>query len=282
MKKKKTYEFNNMIHSKEEIDTFFKYVHDEKASDDNLYYIGLAARNKYLSSEERLRLNFNNTHMLSMDTVRVVEIKYNSNARFGTFKKSTLYRKLLRWCVPSDSWISKNGLALPMDSLVCYMGINPIDISKVATDLKIEMVKADALNQIGVKTSALRFYMNIPRRFMSNCITSRKNRNLIDIDVDTDPKHIDFEDTICDLLNYWKRTLPFEVRDNMRIIYTRGGFHILARNKTFSRDYNANTIRSDIRAFFVDAKEVEINRNGHVPIPGTLQANYKVTMERIC
>ena len=65
-------------------------------------------------------------------------------------------------------------------------------------------------------------------------------------------------------------------------IHTRGGFHLLVSTERniFNKDVNPVTIRSSLEDTLKEvSKEVVINKNGMVPLPGTRQGGHAVIME---
>lgn len=239
-----------MIVDKKQFDKYVEMLPDLKK--DEVYFVSLSARNKYLTQEERDEFSLGRTEMFSREIARDKEGLYYAMKKL---RASLQYRR------------TNNGKEIPEKAIVVYGNINPSSM------LKAYQIFVQEMNhEVGEITSALMNgkepnFTAILRsnRFLMNSIQKARSRKLL-IDID-----IDFlkEGSRIDTLDLLKVYLK-ENKVYYWMIETYSGYHIVidkltVPNKLYSfigamRDTD-NTI-----------KEIEFNKNEMIPIPGTLQA----------
>lgn len=230
---------------------------------DEVYFCSLSARNKYLSKEEREYYSLGQTEMFVREIAK-------SKEQLSTYTirrlEATLSHKTTR-----------NGLAIPEKSLVCYMNINPSSMIRAYFQFQSEMNR-----QVQEVTAALMhkkepnytFVLNEHRELL-NCIQKSTLRKYF-IDIDCDTK----KEEICLYLTSTFKEYNIE----FHIIETHGGYHFLLRRDTFPEKFNLHMIVEKAANWYDALKEskpeIIINKNAMVPIPGILQAGFLVKFKR--
>lgn len=243
----------DLIKDQNQLDEFLKFIPELK--DDEVYFISLSARNKYLTMEERQHYSLGRTEMFARNIIRKSEdFKYTISKL-----ESTLHYKL-----------TNNGLKVPEKCLVVYLNINPSSTTKAFFKFQNEMNR-----QVAEITEALKgnkqpnySYMKIIDRVLMNSIqTSPSKKYIIDIDCDTKDKKV--KEFIVN--NFVENGLT-----EFGIIETHGGFHFLIHKENIPKKQQGSVTRSfNLLKICQDAekmsngKEVMINGNGMVPLPGT-------------
>jgi hypothetical protein len=65
----------------------------------------------------------------------------------------------------------------------------------------------------------------------------------------------------------------------VHVIETKGGYHVMIRTKTVRYNFHDPVTKLDLEAKAMFEKaEVVINVNAMVPLPGTVQADFEVTI----
>lgn len=258
---------NNLIKDREEFNKLISILPD--LNKDEVYFISLSARNKYLTMDERKEYSLGQTEMFGREIAQSKEKLYDY-----TIKKleATLSYKTTR-----------NGKPIPDKSLICYVNINPSSMVKAYYQFQKEMN-----NQMSEITLALLHgkdpnysFINIQTRELMNCIQkSTGTKHFIDIDCDTkEPEVLDYfkEAFLNCLIEYY-------------IIETKGGYHFLLKKDTFPVKYNLQKIIDDgiirLERIIYEKQlnnkiEIMINGNGMIPVPGIMQSDHLVKFVNI-
>jgi hypothetical protein len=257
----------NLIKDREEFNKLISILPD--LNKDEVYFISLSARNKYLTMDERKEYSLGQTEMFGREIAQSKEKLYDY-----TIKKleATLSYKTTR-----------NGKPIPDKSLICYVNINPSSMVKAYYQFQKEMN-----NQMSEITLALLHgkdpnysFINIQTRELMNCIQkSTGTKHFIDIDCDTkEPEVLDYfkEAFLNCLIEYY-------------IIETKGGYHFLLKKDTFPVKYNLQKIIDDgiirLERIIYEKQlnnkiEIMINGNGMIPVPGIMQSDHLVKFVNI-
>lgn len=258
---------NNLIKDREEFNKLISILPD--LNKDEVYFISLSARAKYLTMDERKEYSLGQTEMFGREIAQSKEKLYDY-----TIKKleATLSYKTTR-----------NGKPIPDKSLICYVNINPSSMVKAYYQFQKEMN-----NQMSEITLALLHgkdpnysFINIQTRELMNCIQkSTGTKHFIDIDCDTkEPEVLDYfkEAFLNCLIEYY-------------IIETKGGYHFLLKKDTFPVKYNLQKIIDDgiirLERIIYEKQlnnkiEIMINGNGMIPVPGIMQSDHLVKFVNI-
>lgn len=221
--------------------------------DDELFFISLSARNKYLKQEEREKLDLGKTEMFGRTTARDKE-----GLRYALKKLESVlsYRR------------TRNGSIIPEECLVVYININPSSTIRAFQNFKKEMENAFTeafFAEKQEKKPNYTHFQNIEKNLLNNIQKSRSRKEFIDIDFDVE--NLRLVSSFENFLN--KNRFPTE---HWFIIQTQGGYHVLLR-KDYLEKLN---IWNKVQELDKEAKktngEVIINKNEMVPLPGTHQA----------
>ena len=254
----------NLIQDEKQFNKFVDFLPELKT--DEVYFISLSARNKYLTEEERKKYSLGRTEMFGRCIAKSKE-----QLKDYTIKKleSVLSYKT-----------TKNGSKIPEKALVTYININPSSMIKAYMLFQKEMNKqvAEVMQALQNNKEPNFSYINIQDRVLMNCIQkSSGTKTFIDIDCDTKESHV---------INFIQDTLNASLIHYL-IIETHGGFHFLIKKdtiptkkqKTVTKSFNLQKLCTDAQALSEQKKvEVMINGNAMVPVPGTCQANFLVRM----
>ena len=255
----------NLIQDEKQFNKFIEIL--PELQNDEVYFISLSARRKYLTDEERDTYALGRTEMFSRQIAKSKE-----QLREYTMKKlgmSLLYKT------------TKNGLQIPEKALVVYININPSSMLKAYQLFQEEMNK-----EMNAIINALRNNKEpnydrtlIQKRLLMNCVQkSSGEKHYIDIDCDTKKPEV-VESLTTSLSNS---------KIEFHVIETQGGFHFLIKKDTIPNNkklkhlniqkFNLMRIIQAARDVDGERNEIEINGNVMVPVPGTNQANFLVRM----
>ena len=255
----------DLIHDTEQIKMFFDTVLPSEWKETEAAFISLAARRKYILEGMRIDLG-QRPQMLDRDTV-----KRRSFAEY--------IAKLRRFTAPC-SYTDENGDAIPVEVMAVYVNIHLSDAVKAWNKTKQEIARIDEeaaahlFSGGGDLGHISRQMRNLGGIWLTQMQNSYSRKSWMDFDVD-------LIDTFYREEAYGK---SMEILAGMGLsgtmaIMTRGGFHLLlpTDRNAFSRDVNPKTILEKLSAGLSDiSKETVINKNGMVPLPGTMQGGYPV------
>lgn len=254
----------------------------------------VAARKKYMTQEERELTRLGDTCMMEKTPVREPD-------------EDVFYHKLQKVDSCLDHLYSHNGTRIPRSCMVLYMNVNHTSMIEALKGLKTDIATMEGeLYDVLVKNGSRENIGNKVKRLDNLTLKAYQNpknvskRSWIDIDIDINCPEISagdiqavldsriFGDSGLDECSFLHR--PMNV-----IIKTHGGYHVLV-NTVFISDFNSSvskpadkskfisvdTFVSEIKKLFesknLEAKEIKINQNAMVPIPGTLQGGMLVIM----
>lgn len=235
------------------LDPFIEFLPDLQY--DEVYFLSLSARNKYLSEADRLVYALGRTEMFSR------EVAYDKPGIKYALKKmaaSLLYKR------------TRGGYEIPKQALVCYINVNPSsmiaayhDFTERMSKLYYETMQAHIRDQSPEYTA----FKRMPRMLMNSIQRNTARRVLVDVDVDTK----DLE--VLGGLRRWlgSHGIAFGT------VWTQGGYHLLLRKDSLPKKLN---LGQHLSALAVETgKEIVINKNGMVPLPGTRQADVLVEFD---
>jgi hypothetical protein len=240
-----------MIVDKNQFDKFIEILPDLQK--DEVYFVSLSARNKYLTQEERDEFSLGRTEMFSREVARDKEGLYYAMKKLRT---SLQYKH------------TNNGKEIPEKAIVVYGNINPSSMVRAyqlftqEIDKEIGFITAAYMNEKDTEPNFTE--VKLLNRTLMNCIQkSRSRKYYIDIDLDL-YSSIDYTGVIPELTDF--------LNENKAVWYkikTFSGYHFLIKKDTVP-----NTLYKEIELCRnrLSVKEIEFNRNEMIPIPGTLQA----------
>jgi hypothetical protein len=246
----------DLISDKNEFNKFISILPD-LVKDEN-YFLSLSARNKYLNAEERNFYQLGRTEMFGRLLAR---------------SKEDYVLKMKDLVVKLQSRTTNNGRKVPSKAVVCYANINPTSMIKAYEMFMNEMNKEIYSAFYAEQKNKEANYESIKfadRVFMNCCQKARSRRVYIDIDMDTKDKNI-FEE--------FRSSIEFAPGLEYHIIETHGGYHFLIKCDTIPEKfdlYKQVNLANFKAERLLEAKEVIINKNQMVPIPGTFQSSFLV------
>jgi len=244
----------DLIADKTEFNKFIAILPD-LIKDEN-YFLSLSARNKYLNTEERDFYQLGRTEMFGRLLAR---------------SKDDYIIKMKDLAVKLQSRTTNNGKEVPSKAVVCYANINPTSMVKAYEMFMDEMNKEILASFYAEQKKKEANYESIKfadRVFMNCCQKARSRRVYIDVDMDTKDK---------DIFDSFSESLDTSIKHH--IIETHGGYHFLIKCDTIPDKFNLymHVDKADYKAKrLAEPKEVIINKNQMVPIPGTNQSDFLV------
>lgn len=251
----------------------------------------VAARKKYMTQEEKEATRLGDTCMMEKTPLHEVS-------------EDIFIHKLQKVDACLDHLYSHNGTNIPRSCMVLYMNVNHTSMIDAIKDLKSEIsLIENELYDVFMKNGLREGVANKLKRLDTVTLKTYQNpknvssKNWIDIDMDLDTEKVSVSEIrtkLYDMLTYFPyegviQYLPFV------IIQTHGGYHVLVstrfiseRNRLYASNNKMNkgmvlsvntymiAIQKLLEDKHVDAKEVKINQNAMVPIPGTLQGGKEV------
>lgn len=254
---------HKLIHSIDELKYFFDNILPDLQRDE-VFFVSLSARNKYLTPDERETLGLGRTEMFERTIIREKEWR-----RF--------LKRIRRFETPDEAYLTKNNNPIPNKCIVVYFNINPSSSIKALHEFRsktdeyfLEMIQSNNI-QDGFKK------MNKVDVLLMNCFQrSRGHKSYIDIDFDI-PKsefHI-----VQFFLKHMKNNSPNKIK--YWIIDTKSGYHVMLDRSTLKYNFNESISAAEEYVFnMTEIENFEIinNKNEMIPLPGTYQAGYPVTI----
>lgn len=258
----------DLISNVNQIRLYFEMVLPAGWKETEAAFVSLAARKKYAGNDSGLDFG-HSTQMLAREVVKRPNVEE--------------YVAKVRRFTAEGSFLDMAGHVIPTSAMVVYVNIHLSDAVKAWNRTKQEMTRIDeeAMTHLyqggGDLSHVSRQMRNLGGIWLTQMQNSYSGKRWLDFDVDLlDP-----------LARCEAHGQAMDVLHGMGIagtvtIHTRGGFHLLVSSERniFNKDVNPVTIRSSLEDVLKDAtKEVAINRNGMVPLPGTRQGGHAVIME---
>ena len=222
---------------------------------DEIYFLCLAARTKYLNPEERLKYSIPNVKMFGQTLVREGEWEQAIAKAYSALQ----YKR------------TRSGLEYPEKSLVCYVSINPRSILKGLSIFIADAIKntTDNLNLASIgRDTNLDYLFNIVHKLQTDIQKSQGTRHFIDIDVDSKD------------LGYYSSLFSDLKNSSVEhyIIKTKNGCHIMIklstlRSSSFRLHEKINELSSSAKT---RGDEIKISDSDMIPLPGTMQSDHIV------
>jgi len=260
---------NKIIHDESQIKYFYDNIMT-RFDNTECWFFCMAARNKYLTKEEREEFCLGRSEMFARTILARDDF-------------SSLLSKLKRYECNSEGYITKNNKPIPQKSLVTYANINP---SSVISSL--EKFKKDTLDFTNdilhsfIKGNNPDFnkLKSIHGLFETSFQNTCSRKNWLDVDLDVPKSYLPWFYT-CE---GWSHFVCAHNLKNYYVISTHSGYHMLFDTKEIK--FNPQEIVDCLTQLFytyekictdvVNKVEIIINKNGMIPLPGTLQGNYPV------
>lgn len=286
-------EYKSNIWSEEQLKKWYEILTKDVVSEPvntTADFFCIAARKKYMTEDQKKNTNLGDTCMMAKQILK--EVSFNK-----------FLAKIHQVNASLDWFTDRDDNYLPRECMVFYMNVNHTDVYKAVSNFKVDfaLLEYDVASTISFRNTEKAANINKQYKTIHNkllkCFQDPKNTNKNWVDIDCDLKVT--EKDCYALKELITEALKSDVvLDNVYVIKTHGGCHILISQKAFS-EYNkhASETISDkkkmkeivmypdkllkkVQEYFVnrDAKEIVINQNAMIPIPGTLQGGAKVEL----
>ena len=231
---------------------------------DEVFFVSLSGRKKYLTDEEREEFQLSKTEMFERRIIR----EYDWH-RFT--------RTLYKYNVHDKGIVTKNGKTMPQKCLSIYMNINPASTLKALKDFNDQMNEYQyELSRCilrGSPTDNILYRIKKADRNLMTAYQRNRSRKIwTDIDFDIPHENINVVRFFVDQLE------DHDVR--YFIIKTHSGFHVLLDQTTIKYDITTSLQKTIMYSNKVmlpeDIGEIVVNKNEMIPVPGTLHADFPV------
>ena len=228
---------------------------------DEVYFLSLSARNKYLNDLERQEFDLGRTEMFS---------------RQIAFDKEGIELALNKMCADLKVRKTRNGSKIPEKCLVVYVNVHPSSTVKAYRRFSEQMDRHYEEAFLGVLNGSQATDMWIPFRRMNTSLMNHIQKSfsrklMVDIDIDG-------EDMVesSKLVNEVELFLGSHGIPRM-VIKTQGGYHVLVASEHLGKTVPLYQKLKELDN--LTTGEVKFNGNAMVPLPGTLQAGKLVTID---
>lgn len=231
-----------------------------------VYFISLSARNKYLTEEERKESDLGRAQMFAKTIIR-------------EDTEEAFVKHVRRFECDERGYTTRSGKTLPHKCLVCYVNIHPSSTIKALAEFQKlvteYMIEAMSITMTGNDADNFKLRLNkIDNNLLNSYQHAHCSKRYLDFDLDIN------ELTDVGIFAVKSALYEFGVTPDMyRIILTRSGCHILLENKHIR--YKPDTLAAYLYAslrYILDVKEIIVNKNAMVPLPGTYQAGFPVKL----
>lgn len=276
----------SLIWNKEQLTNFYNIIYPET---DPFYteFFCLAARKKYMTEEQKRAINLGDTCMM-FKTI----LKEHNEKKFLS--------KVYQADASADYFTDHDGLIIPKSCIVFYINVNRTNVLKAMKEFK------GLINEWEYDLASMIQFNNHNKRInIGNQLKTVQNNLLKSFQ---DPKSVegDWLDIDCDIgtsfkaQHYKDDVMEYIGSSDVYVVSTHGGCHILVSkqaisnyNKYMSTVYSRSEMKDHVITFdklvsfvremvskdFSDEaiKEIKLNQNQSIPLPGTLQGGFPVS-----
>lgn len=274
-----------ILENEEELKSFFDFMipTDDYLSPTESLFLSLAARNKY-ADRDNLEVNLNKTFMFDRTIVSGKNRQYLYNNLVVALRKLERNKGAYKSKAKDNSDVL---LDIPNDCFICYYNINPIDSVKALLGLKekIALIESELWKTVVKGTSHENCIQDINKLHRLAEIEYSKAKSKtrwFDVDLDFE-KDAQNDKNLFGNNDHWIKVIMKCFCDTLGVGYdivyivrTFGGYHIGLNVKlcqTLKKDapFLLDSLKSLLQQANVDIKELKLNTNGIIPLPGTLQ-----------
>lgn len=283
-------EYKSHIWSEEEALRFYNTVLGPMLPDESDFFC-VAARKKYMTDEEKKTIKMGDTCMMGKTVIK-------------EYSERVFLSKLHQIDSSLDWFVDLEGNYLPRTCMCFYINVNRTSVPKAVLDFKKELAEYDFEFSMASlkKTSdlqATRKLAGIHNRILKAFQDPRNcDDKWMDVDMDMD-KSVGPVEITGFLRGLEKLDGNRSALNEIPVVETQGGYHVLISrdklrlaNREISKMYDGTDIKKHVltmqrfvdvlRTFCaekgVEVKEISINQNKMVPLPGTLQNGFRVRM----
>ena len=268
--------YYNLIYDIDELKYFYENILPPLKSTE-VYFVSLSARNKYLTNEEREYLDLGRTEMFCKNIVRKRE--------WDRFK-----RTIRKFECHKEGYTTRNGFSIPEKCMVCYVNINPsstpraiAEFKKVLSEYEIELSSIALEGRQNSNNIAERLN-KLDNSLMTAYQQSMGTKHWIDIDLDVEKQFKPYENQV--IKDYMQKK-------GLKTYYwidTKSGYHLLIRRdelKFNPEELTSFCIEEEYKKYWINQVripednmdyEIVVNKNYMIPMPGTLQGGYPVSV----
>lgn len=219
---------------------------------DEVYFVSLSTRKKYLTPEEREKYQLSQTEMYARKVVRSKDkLQFVMNELSAIFSIRE----------------TKSGQPMPLKANVVYININPSSMMKATNAFIADMNRETAQIINGLMAGGEPNFLALQyadRKLLNYIQKNAGTRTYLDVDVDS------LDHFYLDILT--SGLLEYNVEHY--VIETHGGFHVLINRDSLNR--SKYRLHEEVKALDnllkpLD-KECIFNSNAMIPVPGTLHA----------
>lgn len=255
-----------IIHDEEQVRRFYRECLP-RLKPTEVYFLSMSARNKYLTDDERKKYDLGRTEMYAKSIIR-----HDSEDEF--------VKHIRRLECDERGYTTRTGEAIPQKCMVCYANIDPSSTTK-ALQAFMKLIGEYQTEAIAIATGGSNGENFIRRlnKIDNNLLTCYQQAHAkglyLDIDIDLVTKNNTVN--MFTELGIDSVMLDYSITD-YKIVSTKSGFHVLVRYKDINFDpvKLVTSLENQLDMREVLYKEVAINKNRMIPVPGTWQAEYPV------
>lgn len=273
------------IFDENELRKFYDLILPDLKSNE-IIFVSLSARNKYLNEEEQLQYGLGRTEMFDRKIIHSKD--------WSKFLKT-----IRRFETNEGSYLTKIGKNIPEKCITTYININPSCVLKayrefnnIYTDYLFELSQC-VVN--GHRTDNIMNRLNQIDHTLMTCLQKNRGTKIwLDIDFDVPKSLFNAPVEMKDYLNKYKGLIYYWID-------TRSGYHLLINRSTLS--FNPNDICVEgikvLKVILENKKydkvtwdfnniyvkddqgneihyEIIVNKNEMIPLPGTIAGGHKV------
>ena len=281
--------YKSLIWSEEQLVDFYN-IFCSNSSPYHTDFFCLAARKKYMTETQKKNINLGDTCMMQKTILKEYDVgKFISKVRQAD--------------AAASFFTDRDGNYIPRSCYTFYMNLNKTNVLKATKDFK------DLLNIWDYDLASTIFFNNTTKKENIGKQIKTIQNNLLK--AFQDPKNVEgpWLDIDCDIgvvdegtaLKYKEKLVDFFAGTNVYVLRTHGGIHIIfskelisSYNKSIAEVFQREEIRDHILTLdkilsFVremiskdfseeDVKEIKFNQNLAVPLAGTLQGGFPVSI----
>lgn len=214
---------------------------------DEVWFVSLSARNKYLTPEERQHFGILRTEMFAHHIFRDIDtFEYTLDKLEATLEVKR----------------TRNNQTISRKAMVVYFNINPSSAVKAYLLFQKEMneMLGDYVSSsLKDKQANLEGFRFADRKLLNCFQKSTGSRHFLDIDIDGEREALDI--LVGELRKFNIEYYP---------IKTKSGFHLLVKRNDLNK--SGCRLHEVVQKLDKECSEVMFNKNGMLPVPGTLQA----------
>lgn len=248
----------SLIYSQQELEKFINIL--PQLEKDELWFVSLSCRNKYLNEQEREFYHLSRTEMFAREFIFETKME-NFLYVLDMLDKQLLYRR------------TKSNQLFPEKAMIVYFNLNPSSGLQAYFEFQKEMNKevAELMNGLEQKHNVDNMYGRFKKCMSvlkSKYQTAQSRRLFLDVDFDTK----DF--------SYVQEYLDFCISNKIKffIVDTKNGFHVCIDKSSIKCNMYELITQLDkkIKQETEGTKEIILNKNLMIPLPGSIQAGHEV------